>query len=95
MNLEEFNKLDDEQKTALLTSYEKNEADLKEKEIEISSLKNENDTFKETITKQEDDLKKTKELNYTLARNMDTGKPKMSFEEALHGLVGRRNQNDN
>lgn len=89
MNLDDFNKLDDEQKAALLASYEKNESDLKERDAEISSLKNENDTFKETITKQEDDLKKTKELNYTLARNLDTGKPKMTFEDALHGLIGR------
>ena len=89
MNLDDFNKLDDEQKAALLASYEKNESDLKDRDAEISSLKNENDTFKETITKQEDDLKKTKELNYTLARNLDTGKPKMTFEDALHGLIGR------
>lgn len=92
MNLEEFNKLTDEEKTALLSSYKETEDNLKEREIEIESLKNENNTFKETITKQEDDLKKTKELNYTLARNMDTSKNRISFEDALHGLVGLRKE---
>lgn len=87
MTLEDFNKLSDEEKSTLLTTYGQTEKDLKEKEIEISSLKTENDSFKETITKQEDELRKTKELNYTLARNADTSKNRMSFEEALHGLM--------
>lgn len=87
MNLEDFNKLTDEEKSALLAAADKANSDLKEREIEIESLKNENTTFKETITKQEDDLKKTKEMNYTLARNMDTRKNRMSFEDALHGLM--------
>lgn len=92
MKLEEFNSLTDEEKTALLSGYEKNESVLKDREAEINSLKSENDSFKETITKQEEDLKKTKELNYTLSRSIDTGKNRMSFEEALHGLVGREKQ---
>ena len=87
MNLEDFNKLTDEEKETLLTTYGQTEKDLKEREIEISSLKTENDSFKETITKQEEELKKTKELNYTLARNADTSKNRMSFEDALHGLM--------
>lgn len=87
MNLEDFNKLTDEEKEAFLSSSEKTASDLKEREIEISSLKSENENFKEVITKTEDDLKKTKELNYTLARNMDTSKSRMSFEDALHGIV--------
>lgn len=91
MNLEDFNKLTDEEKTTLLSAYDKTEKDLKEREIEISSLKTENDSFKETITKQEEDLKKTKELNYTLARNMDTKKNRLSFEDALHGLMKGEN----
>lgn len=91
MNLEDFNKLTDEEKSAFLTSSEKTAQDLKDREIEISSLKTENDTFKETITKQEDEIKKTKELNYTLARNMDSSKNRMSFDEALHKLVKGEN----
>ena len=91
MNLEDFNKLTGEEKTAILTSNEKTAQDLKEREIEISSLKTENDTLKETITKQEDEIKKTKELNYTLARNMDSSKNRMSFDEALHKLVKGEN----
>lgn len=87
MNLEDFNKLTDEEKSAFLTSAEKDQNTIKERDAEISSLKNENDSFKETITKTEEELKKTKELNYTLARNVDSSKNKMSFEDALHGLI--------
>lgn len=87
MKLDEFNALTDEEKSALLSSYEGNENKLKDQEAEISSLKTENDSFKETITKREEELKKTKELNYTLARQVDTKKNTMSFEDALHGLM--------
>lgn len=87
MKLDEFNALTDEEKSALLTSYEGNENKLKDQEAEINSLKTENNSFKETITKREEELKKTKELNYTLARQVDSSKSKMSFEDALHGLI--------
>ena len=87
MRLDEFNALTDEEKTALLSSYEGNENKLKDQEVEISSLKTENDSFKETITKREEELKKTKELNFTLARQVDSSKSRMSFEDALHGLI--------
>ena len=95
MNLEDFNKLSDEEKSALLSTYEKTEKDLSDREAEVSSLKTENDSFKETITKTEEELKKTKELNYTLARNADSSKNRMSFEDALHGLMKGERKNDN
>lgn len=87
MNLDDFNKLTDEEKTALLSSYEGTENKLKDQEAEISSLKTENESFKETITKREEELKKTKEVNYTLARQVDSSKNRMTFEDALHGLI--------
>lgn len=91
MKLDEFNALTDEEKTAFLSSYEGNENKLKDQEAELNSLKTENDTIKETITKREEELKKTKELNYTLARQVDSSKSKMSFEDALHGLMKGEN----
>ena len=87
MILDEFNILTDEEKSALLSSYEGNENKLKDQEAEISSLKTENASYKETIIKREEELKKTKELNYTLARQVDSSKSRMSFEDALHGLI--------
>lgn len=92
MNLEDFNKLSDEEKSTLLSTYEKTEKDLSDKEAEINSLKTENDSFKETITKTEEELKKSKELNFTLARNADTSKNRMSFDDALHGLMEIRKE---
>lgn len=92
MNLEDFNKLTNEEKTALLTSIEKTSSDLKEKEIELESFRKENEAQKGIITNQEEELKKTKELNYTLARSVDSSKNKMSFEDALHGLLKGENK---
>lgn len=87
MTLDDFNKLSDDEKKATLTALEKTQNDLKEREIELESFKKENQTQKEIITNQETELKATKELNYTLARNADSSKNKMSFEDALHGLM--------
>ena len=91
MKLEDFNNLSDEEKSTLLSTYEQTEKDLSDREAEINSLKTENDSFKETITKTEEELKKSKELNFTLARNADTSKKRMSFEEALLKMVKGEN----
>lgn len=51
-------------------------------EAERNSLRTENEQRKEAQKKIEEELRKTKELNFTLARSMDTGKKK-SVEETL------------
>lgn len=51
-------------------------------EAERNSLRTENEQRKEAQKKIEEELRKTKELNFTLARSMDTGKKK-NVEETL------------
>lgn len=86
MNLDHFNTLTDDEKAALLQSYEALETLNKDQEAEIASLKNENDTFKAGTEKMEKDLKEAKELNFTLARSIDSSKDRPTFEDTLHEI---------
>lgn len=55
---------------------------------ERDSLAEENNTLRESVKAVEDEARKTKQLNYTLARQLDA-KPKATFEESLLNLVKR------
>lgn len=91
MTLDHFNNLTEEEKTNYLQGCEALETTLKDNEAEISSLKTENETLKAGSSKLEEDLKKTKELNYTLARQVDT-KPRDSFDDILHQTFCKRGE---
>ena len=86
MNLDHFNNLTDDEKAAYLLSCEALETTTKDQEAEISSLKKENETFKAGTEKLEAELKETKELNFTLARKVDTSKDRPTFEDTLHEM---------
>ena len=86
MNLDHFNNLTDDEKEALLQSYEALETLNKDQEAEIDSLKKENDTFKAGTEKLEKELKEAKELNFTIARSIDSSKDRPTFEDTLHEM---------
>lgn len=86
MKLDHFNNLSDDEKAAYLLSCEALETTTKDQEAEISSLKKENETFKAGSEKLEKDLKEAKELNFTLARSVDTSKNRPTFEDTLHEI---------
>ena len=86
MTLDHFNSLTDDEKAAALESYEALETLNKDQESEIASLKSENETFKAGTEKLEKELKETKQLNFTLARRVDTSKDRPSFEDTLHEM---------
>lgn len=86
MNLETFNALSEEEKTAFLESEEKLQNDYKNLEAEKNSFKTENEKLLEDSKKLSEDLKSTKELNFTLARKIDHAAPKKSGEELLHEM---------
>ena len=86
MNLDNFNNLTDDEKEAILQSFEAMETLNKDQEAEIDSLKKENDTFKAGSEKLEKDLKEAKELNFTLARSIDSSKDRPTFEDTLHEM---------
>lgn len=86
MKLDHFNNLTDDEKAAYLLGAESLEATIKDHEAEIASYKTENETMKAGLEKLEKELKETKELNFTLARKVDTGKDRPSFEDTLHEM---------
>ena len=86
MTLDSFNALTDEEKTTLLESYAAQETLLKDNEAQIASLTKENETFKAGTEKLEKELQETKELNFTLARKIDTSKPRANFEDTLYEM---------
>ena len=86
MNLDHFNNLTDDEKAAYLQGAEALETTVKDQEAEIASLKTENETFKVSTEKLENELKETKQLNFTLARQVDTSKDRPTFEDTLHDM---------
>ena len=95
MTLEHFNALSDEEKTAALQSFEALETLNKDQEAEIASYKSENEILKAGTEKLEKELKETKELNFTLARKVDTSKDRPSFEDTLHEMFYPQNRREN
>lgn len=74
MKLEDFNKLTDEEKAAILSAAEDDQKKVSDLEAERNSLKDENDKLLEDEKNKTEELAKTKEMNFTLARKLDTGK---------------------
>ena len=56
---------------------------------ERDSLTEENTALKEAAQAAADEIKETKKLNFTLARQLDTRKQKATFEESMISLFGR------
>ena len=91
MTREDFLNLTEEQQAAFLTAEEGQAATLSDLEAERDSLKTENDSLRLAGQQREAELKKTKELNFTLARQVSTGSasaPK-SAEDIIHDMFKR------
>ena len=86
MKLDHFNNLTDDEKAAYLEAAEALETTTKDQEAELNSLKSEYETMKAGNAKLETELKETKELNFTLARKIDTSKERPTFEDTLHDI---------
>ena len=95
MNIEDFNKLSDDEKTIVFNAMEADAKKIKDQEAEISSLKKELEENRITIEEGKKDLAATKELNYTLARKINSQKDQKSFEETLLSAFGKGGKNDN
>ena len=60
-------------------------------EAEVGSLKKELEELNSKLTAQTEELKKTKELNFTLGRQVANINASTSIEESLHDLFGMKN----
>ena len=85
MDLKEFNELSDEDKSALLTKLNETAILYDDMEAERDSFKNENEKLQKEISDLKSEMKKTKELNFTLARSIKRD-PDKSAEDILHEM---------
>lgn len=72
MKLEEFNALTDEEKATYLTSIETTQKSIDDLTAERDSFKTENDNLRAQLETNNKELKATKEMNFTLARKINT-----------------------
>ena len=85
MTFEEFKALSDEERYAAFTANEEKAILFDDMEAERDSFKKENESLLSEISTVKDEMKKTKELNFTLARHMKT-EPEKSAEDILHEM---------
>lgn len=86
MTFEEFKSLTDEERYATFVANEEKAILYDDMETERDSFKKENEKLIAEISDVKAEMKKTKELNFTLARQMDTKKPEKSAEDILHDM---------
>lgn len=86
MNLEEFNALSDEEKSTFLTSVETDHKSITDLEAERDSFKTENTELKKQLEANNKELKATKEMNFSLARKINTS-PQSDDETTLHEFM--------
>lgn len=92
MKIEDFNALSDEEKAAVLAGAEANEKKLSDVTAERDSFKAENDKLNAENTAKSAELQKTKELNFTLARQVDVNKsidPEQQLYDFIKGVKER------
>ena len=86
MKIEDFNALSDEEKAAVLAGAEANEKKLSDITAERDSFKAENEKLNADNTAKSAELQKTKELNFTLARQVDVNKS-IDPEQQLYDFI--------
>lgn len=86
MKLDEFNALSDEEKNTYLSSIETTQKSIDDLTAERDSFKTENDNIKAQLEANEKELKATKEMNFTLARKINTA-PAADPETIIHNIT--------
>lgn len=86
MKLEDFNNMSDEEKSSYLAGIESDQQTITDLTAERDSFKTENDSFRKQLETANTELKATKEMNFTLARKINT-EPKKDPETQLHDLI--------
>lgn len=89
MTFEEFKQLSDDEQQALFSAMDEKSILYDDMEAERNSFEKENKNLLSEISTVKDEMKKTKELNFTLARQMKAA-PEKSAEDILHDMFLRK-----
>ena len=90
MKLDEFNALSDADKETYLSSIETTQKSLDDLTAERDSFKTENDDLKKQLEANGKELKATKEMNFTLARKINTAPQEDDDTQLLNFMKGFR-----
>lgn len=90
MKLDEFNTLSDADKENYLSSIETTQKSLDDLTAERDSFKTENDDLKKQLEANGKELKATKEMNFTLARKINTAPQEDDDTTLLNFMKGFR-----
>lgn len=90
MKLDEFNALSDADKETYLSSIETTQKSLDDLTAERDSFKTENDDLKKQLEANGKELKATKEMNFTLARKINTAPVEDDDTQLLNFMKGFR-----
>lgn len=90
MKLDEFNTLSDADKETYLSSIETTQKSLDDLTAERDSFKTENDDLKKQLEANGKELKATKEMNFTLARKINTAPVEDDDTQLLNFMKGFR-----
>lgn len=86
MSFEEFEALTVEEKSVLYNNMVDTISTIENITAERDSFKIENETLLKENSDKSEELKKTKEMNFTLARKLDTSSKRESVEDILHNM---------
>ena len=86
MEYEKFKELTDDEQKAYFDELKESTKKLEDFDSENKSLKKELEEKQTLIDESKKELAATKELNYTLARKVNSEKDHKSFEETLHNI---------
>ena len=85
MKYEDFKALTEEEQQAAFTALDEKGVLFDDMEAERDSFKTENEKLRSEISEVKAEMKKTKELNFTLARQFKS-EPEKSAEDILHEM---------
>lgn len=85
MTYEDFKALTEEEQKAAFSALDDKAILFDDMEAERDSFKAENEKLRDEVSEVKTEMKKTKELNFTLARKV-TAEPQKSAEDILHDM---------
>lgn len=95
MKYEDYIKLSEDEQKSFFDTLSDNDKTISDLTAERDSLKKELDEKNIFIEENKKELAATKELNFSLARKIDTSKSTKSFEETLHDcFIGGNKKHD-